>query len=206
MIGTPALLFVALVAPTLLIPDRQHGVLAIYASRPVRASDYLLARALTLVGLTSLFILIPHTILFVGISALYSEGFWAGVVEHGGQVPEIVGTTVAYVLGYGAPAFLIALFVRRAAIATGVFGLLMFLSGSLVEAMPRATELFVFKVIAPLALFWNPLSVRAWLFDREPEQLALDRVGFEPWVGALAIAGITLATAVIAHRRYSREF
>jgi ABC-2 type transport system permease protein len=206
MIGTLALLFVALVAPTLLIPDRQHGVLALYASRPVRAIDYLLARGVALVVLTSLFILIPHTILYLGISALYVDGLRAGLVEHGAEIPAIVGTTAAYVLGYGAPAFLVALFVRRVAIATGVYVLVMFMTASLVEAMPRATDLVVFKVLAPLGLFWHPLTVRDWLFDREPEQWALDRVGFEPWVGAVVIAVIALATAVTAHRRYRREF
>jgi ABC-2 type transport system permease protein len=206
MIGMLAMFFVALVAPTLLIPDRQHGVLAIYASRPVRAIDYLVARGGVLVVLTSLFILIPHTILYLGISALYVDGFRAGLVEHGAEIPEILGTTAAYVLGYGAPAFLIALFVRRVAIATGVYVLAMFLSASLIEAMPRATDLLVFKVLAPLALFWNPLSVRDWLFGREPEQWALDRVGLDPWVGAVVIVVIALMTAVIAHRRYRREF
>jgi ABC-2 type transport system permease protein len=206
MIGTLAMLFVALAAPTLLIPDRQFGVLAIYASRPVRAADYLLARALTLVGLTTLFMLIPHAILYLGISGLYVDGFVAGLVEHGKKIPEILGTTAAYVLGYGAPAFLVSLFVRRVAIATGVYVLFMFLTASLIDAMPRATDLLVFKVLAPLALFWNPLSVRDWLFDREPEQWALDRAGLEPWVGAVAIVVIALATAVVAHRRYRREF
>jgi ABC-2 type transport system permease protein len=206
MIGTLALLFVGLIAPTLLIPDRQYGVLAIYASRPVRAIDYLFARGATLVVLTSLFMLIPHTILYLGISGLYVDGFLAGLVEHGKKIPAILGTTAAYVLGYGAPAFLISLFVRRVAVASGVYVLTMFISGSLVEAMPRATDLLIFKVLAPLALFWNPLSVRDWLFEQEPEQLALDRSGLEPWVGAVAIVTIALATVLIAHRRYRREF
>lgn len=206
MIGMLALFFVALVAPTLLIPDRQHGVLAIYASRPVRASDYLLARAAALVVLTSLFILVPHTILYLGISALYVDGFWAGLVEHGAQIPEIVGTTAAYVLGYGAPAFLVALFVRRVAFATGGYVVAMFMSASLVDAIPMATDLLVFKVLAPLALVWNPLSVRDWLFEGEPDLWPLARVGFEPWAGAVTILVIALATAVIAHRRYRREF
>lgn len=206
MIGMLAMLFVALVAPTLLIPDRQYGVLAIYASRPVRAIDYLLARGVTLVALTSLFILVPHVILYLGISGLYVDGFVAGLVEHGKEIPEILGTTAAYVLGYGAPAFLVALFVRRVAIASGVYVLAMFITASVVDAMPRATDLLVFKVLAPLALFWNPLSVRDWLFDREPQQFALDRVGLEPWVGAIAIVVITVATALVAHRRYRREF
>ena len=206
MIGMLAMFFVALVAPTLLIPDRQHGVLAIYASRPVRAGDYLLARGATLVALTSLFMLIPHAILYVGISSLYEDGFRAGLVENGKEIPEILGTTAAYVLAYGAPAFLISVFVRRVPIATGVYVFIMFMTGALVEAMPRATELLIFKVVAPLALFWNPLSVRDWLFDREPDQFALDRAGLEPWVGAVSIVLIAIATAVIAHRRYRRDF
>jgi ABC-2 type transport system permease protein len=206
VIGMLAMFFVALVGPTLLIPDRENGVLAIYASRPIRAVDYLLARALTLMILTALFMLVPHTILYLGISALYVDGFRAGLVEHGAKIPEILGTTAAYVIGYGAPAFLIALFVRRVAVATGVYVLAMFLTALTIEAMPRATELLVFKIMAPLMLFWNPLSVRDWLFDQEPEQWPLVRVGMEPWVGAIAIVLIALITALIAQRKYRRDF
>ena len=206
VIGMLAMFFVALTAPTLLIPDRQNGVLAIYASRPVRAVDYVFARAATLVALTSLFILIPHAILYFGISSLHVDGFLAGLIENGKQVPEILGTTAAYVLAYGAPAFLVSVFVRRVPIAIGVFVFIMFLSGSLVEAMPRATELLIFKVLAPFALFWNPLSVRAWLFDQEGAEYALGRVGLEPWIGAVAIVLIAAVTAIVAHRRYRRDF
>jgi ABC-2 type transport system permease protein len=206
MIGMLAMFFVALAGPTLLIPDREHGVLAIYASRPVRAADYLLARAATLAGLVTLFILTPHIILYLGISGLYVDGFPAGLVEHGKQIPEILGTTVAYVIAYGAPAFLIGLFARRIALASGVYVLIMFLSAMAIEAMPRATDLLVFKLLAPLMLFWNPLSVRDWLFDRDPEQWPLDRAGLDPWVGAAAIVVVALVTAVIAHRQYRRHF
>ena len=52
-VGTLEMLFVALITPTLLVPDRSHGVLSIYASRPVYSSDYLLARAGTVVLLAS---------------------------------------------------------------------------------------------------------------------------------------------------------
>jgi ABC-2 type transport system permease protein len=206
MIGLLAMFFVALVAPTLLIPDREHGVLSIYASRPVRAIDYLFARGATLFVLTTLFMLIPHVIVYIGISSMYVDGFRAGLVENGKQIPEILGTTVAFVLGYGAPAFLIALFVRRAVIATGVYVFAMFMTVSLIEAMPRATDLLVFKILALFGLFWHPYSVRDWLFERDPEQWALERVGFDPWVGALIILVVAGATAVIGQRRYRREF
>lgn len=206
MIGALALLFVALVAPTLLIPDRQHGVLAIYASRPVRASDYLLARGGTLVLLTATFMLVPHAVVYLGISSLYAEGIWAGLLEHASELPAVVGTTMAYVLGYGAPAFLVSLFVRRVAIASGVYVLAMFLSAALLEAIPRATDLLIFKLLAPLSLFTHPLSIRDWLFEREADMLPLDRVGLPPWVAAVVIVAVAAGTVVVAHRKYRREF
>lgn len=206
MIGMLAMFFVALVAPTLLIPDREHGVLSIYASRPVRAADYLFARAATLFVLTTLFMLIPHFIVYIGISSMYADGFTAGLVEHGKQAPEILGTIVAFVLGYGTPAFLVALFVRRAVIATGVYVFAMFMTVAMIEAMPRATELLVFRILAVSGLFWHPYSVRDWLFDRDPGQWALERVGFDPWMGVVIIIGFALATGTIAHHRYRREF
>jgi len=205
-IGNLAMIFVALVAPTLLIPDRENGVLAIYASRPVRAMDYLLARGLSLVILASLFMLVPHAILYFGISTLHVNGFVAGLAENGRKIPAILGTTAAFVLGYGAPAFLVSVFARRVAFASGIYVLLMFMSGALVQITPRATDQLVYKVLAPLGIMWNPWSVRDWLFDREPEQLLLDRVGLDPWVGAAAIVGIAVITALIAHRRYRGVF
>ncbi|MBT8489030.1 MAG: hypothetical protein HKN72_09515 [Gemmatimonadetes bacterium] len=205
-IGLLTLLFVALTAPALLIPDREHGVLAIYASRPVRAADYLLARAATLLGLTTLFMLIPQAILYVGISGLYFDGMLAGLIENGSNLPATLGTLAAFVLGFGGPAFLVALFAKRFVIASGVYVMIMMLSLMMAETMPRATELLVFKLIAPLSLMGHPYSVRDWLFDQEPEGWALDRVGLPPWVGAATIVGVVVAVAFLAHRRYRREF
>ncbi len=205
-IGLLTLIFVALAAPTLLIPDREHGVLAIYASRPVRAADYLLARAATLAGLTALFMLIPQAILYVGISGLYFDGMVAGLIENGKNLPATLGTLAAFVFGFGAPAFLVALFAKRLVIASGVYAMVMMLSLMLAETMPRATELLVFKLLAPLSVMGHPYSVRDWLFDQEPEGWALDRVGLPPWVAAAVIVGLVLAVGILAHRRYRREF
>ncbi len=206
VIGTLALLFMALVGPTLLIPDRQYGVLSIYASRPVRASDYLLARAATLVLLTFTFMMIPHLILYLGISSLYVDGIWAGLLEHGAKLPKTAGTALAYVFGYGAPAFFVSLFVRRVAMATGVYVVVMFMTDALSSAIPRSTELWIFKVLAPFSLFSNPRSVRNWLFEVEGTSLPLDRVGFPSSVGALAILLTVVITAAVAVRRYRSEF
>ncbi len=54
------LLFVALAAPELLIPDRREGVLAVYSSRPLRPDDYVGARASSLLTVIAGFMLIPR--------------------------------------------------------------------------------------------------------------------------------------------------
>lgn len=207
IIGTLSMLFVALVTPILLVPDRTHGVLSIYASRPVRAGDYLLARAATVGILTSLYILIPQTTMFVGVSALNADGIWAGLVENGHLILPILGTTVAMVVGFVAPAFAVSLYVKRVAMASGVYVATMFLTAALTDALPRASTLLVFKFLAPLSLFFNPFSARDWMFpaDMADSQFPLARVDLPPWTGALAILVVAVITAILSIRQYRKE-
>jgi ABC-2 type transport system permease protein len=207
VLGSLSMLFMALVTPVLLIPDRVNGVLSIYASRPVRAGDYLLARAATVAILTSLFILIPQATMFIGVSALNVNGIWAGLSENASQIPEILGTTVALVVGYGAPAFLVSLYMKRVAMAAGVYVVTMFMTAALTDALPRASELLIFKVLAPFSLFFNPFSVRDWLFTEEVADsgFPLARVDLSPWIGAVAILVVAAITTVLAVRQYRKE-
>ena len=204
VIGTLSMLFVALITPTLLVPDRQYGVLSIYASRPVRAADYLLARAATIAGLTTLYILIPQAILYVGISALNVEGMWAGLLENGKQLPDVFWTTLAFVGAWVAPAILISLYIGRVAIATGVYVVAMLMSASISDAIPAVSELLVYKVLAPLSLFFNPYAVRDWLFDEEQSLTPLVQVGHPEWLGAVAIGGVAVLTGVLALHKYRK--
>ena len=206
VIGVLSVLFVALITPLLLIPDRGYGVLSIYASRPIRAGDYLLARAATVAILLSLYILVPQATLFVGVSALNENGFWAGLVENADLIPATLGTTLAFVLGYGAPAFLVSLYMKRVAMATGVYVVAMFMAAGLSESIPRASDLLLFKVLAPFSLTFNPYSVRDWLFEGDPSMgMPLERVNMPPWVGAIAIVVVVAITAVLAARKYREE-
>ena len=204
-IGTLEMLFVALITPTLLVPDRQHGVLSIYASRPVYSSDYLLARAGAVLLLATLFMLIPHAVLFFGISALNVGGLWAGLKFNADQIPEILITTVAYVVGYGAPAFLVSLYAKRVAIGTGVYVAAMFMTGALADAIPLASGLLAFKVLAPMSLFFHPMTVRDWLFDLEGSGMPLARVDLPQWVAAISIVVVAVVSAGLALKRYRSE-
>ena len=204
VIGTLSMLFVALITPTLLVPDRQYGVLSIYASRPVRAADYLLARVATVAGLTALYMLIPQAVLYVGISALNVNGMWDGLVENGKQLPDVFLTTLAFVGAWVAPAVLISLYIGRVAIATGVYVVAMLMSAAISDAIPRVSELLIYQVLAPLSLFYNPYAVRDWLFDEEQSLTPLVQVGHPEWVGAIVIVGIVVLTGALALHQYRK--
>ena len=151
-----------------------------------------------------LYILIPHATMYIGVSALNENGIWAGLSVNASQIPDILGTTVAMVVGYGAPAVLVSLYTSRVAIASGVFVAAMFMSAGLSEAIPRVSELLIFKVLAPFSLFFNPYSVRDWLFD-ETDSFPLERVGFPDWVGTVPILVIAVITAVLALRQFRKH-
>ena len=205
ILGVMFMLFIALVTPTLLVPDRRYGVLSVYASRPVRAGDYLTARVSVMVLLAALFLLIPQATMYVGVSSLNEDGMWAGMVNNSGEILPILGTTVAIVVGYTAPAFLVSLYVNRVPIAAGVYVAVMMMSGALSDALPRQSDLLIFKLLAPLALFMNPLSFRDWLFDDPGEGMPLARVDLPQWVGGIAILVVAVVTAVLAIRRYRKH-
>lgn len=204
LIGGLSMLFVAFVAPSMLIPDRKHGVLAIYASRPVRASDYLVARAGALVILVSAYILIPHVLLYIGKAALDPLGLWAGLTGNLSEVPAIIGTTFAFVLGYGSMAFLVSVYVQRVATATGVFVMTMFLLQGVSESIPTATDNVIFTYLAPLSMVSNPLTVRDWFFGIDGNT-PLVRAGLPSWVALASLIVFAVLTGYLAHRRYRRE-
>lgn len=204
MIGIWAMLFIALVTPLLIIPDRQHGVIAIYASRPIRATDYLLARGATLAILAGVYVLLPHALLYLGISALNAEGFVGGLAANASEIPDILITTVALVLGFGAPAFLVSIFIKRLTTATGVFVVIMLMTSVLEEIVGEA-EGMTAQLLAPLSLFFNPFTIRDAVFEVDDPRTPIALAGLGVEVAWMVIGALVAVTAVLAHRRYRRD-
>jgi len=101
------LIFTALAGPELLIPDRVEGVLSVYASRPMRVSDYLGARAAALAIAAGGFLIVPQLVLYVGLASLDPDGWFSGLVDNASDLPKILLAALFYLLAYGAPAFLV---------------------------------------------------------------------------------------------------
>lgn len=204
--GTMVMIFAALAGPELLIPDRVEGVLAVYSSRPMRAGDYLFARGTALAGVVGFFLLAPQLLMYTGFAALDADGFFAAVVGNADDLVQIVATTAVYVVAYGAPALLIAVFARRTAPASGAYlALMLALTGVAHGLAESGSAEGLGKWAALLALFEHPHVVRDWIFGRTSTGLVAVDVGWSEWVSLAVVGAIAAATAVVAIMRYRRE-
>jgi ABC-2 type transport system permease protein len=191
------LLFCALSGPELLVPDRVDGVLSVYSSRPMTIFDYLGARAGALAIGVAMFMLVPQLVLYFGFAALRDGGFVSNLITNAEDLFQIVTATVVYLMAYGAPAFLVAVFARRLAPATGLYlGGMLALNG-VATGFTEAGS----KWAALLAISDHPSVVRDWIFDRSTDLVPV-RAGLDAWMSLAVIVVITVVTLVIAVRRY----
>jgi len=200
-VGVLVLLFAALAGPQLLIPDRVEGVMAVYSSRPLRARDYLAARAASLVVLMGAFLLIPQIIMYLGLAGLDDAGLISGAIDRADDLWKILLATIAIVVGYGAPALLVATYMKRNGAATAVYMGIMIgtpiLAGLLTESGASGSRYAALTVVSQ-----HPPVVVDWIFDRRSVDLAPADAGWDPWVSAAVIAAVAVVTAVLAVRKY----
>ena len=203
-IGTVVVLFTALAAPELLVPDREEGVLAVYSSRPLRARDYLLARAAALGTVIGLLLLIPQLLMYVGFAALSSEGLASALIGNADDLVQVGLTIGAYIFGYGGPALLVATYAKRLGRATGTYLAIMFALQIIADVLSEAGS-SLGKYAALISLRQHPSVVRDWIFDRTSRGHAMTEAGWSPWVALLIILVVAGAAVVIASRRYRSE-
>jgi len=98
--GTITMLFTALAAPELLVPDRKEGVLSMLSSRPLTAADYLGSRFAGLVTVVGAFMIMPQLVLYFGQAASDPDGFFQGLVNAADTLPKIVAVAGVYAIAY----------------------------------------------------------------------------------------------------------
>jgi len=201
--GTVLLIFSAMAAPELLVPDRTEGVLSVYSSRPLRARDYIAARATALLGLVAAFLIVPNLLMWLGFAALADGTFVSEAVEGLGDFARSLAASAVYVLGYGVPAFLPAIYTKRTAPATGAYMAIMFFSVPLATALVES-GFTASRWGALLSLLQHPHVVRDWIFGSFNSDLPTV-ASFSPWVSLVVILGFAALTVVLGMRRYRRE-
>jgi len=201
--GAIVLLFVALAAPELLIPDREEGVLAVYSSRPLTARDYVMARAGALFAVVASFVLVPNLMMYVGFAGLDDRGLGTALIGNLDDLAKVLAAMTAYIVGYGAPALLISTYAKRTGPAAGTFLAIMFGSAAFAEAF-RNIDFAGARYGTLLSLLQHPEVIRSWVFDQSQDAAPI-AAGFEPWVSAVAIAVLATLSASLMFRRYRRE-
>ncbi len=202
LISTLSLLFIALAAPAVMIPDRRDNVLAVYSSRPVSAADYLIARGGSLALLMFAFLVLPQLVLFVGLAALDPSGLFSAMVSDSGEVLRILAASVGYVVAFGVPAFLVAAFAKRTGMAAGMIIIGLALLDGVAEALTHSD--------VPGASFAPLLgigalggTVRDWVFDLSNRTFF--QAGLPLWSAAASLLVTTVIVAYVVLRRYRRE-
>ncbi len=195
------LIFTALAGPELLIPDRVEGVLSVYASRPMRITDYIGARATALAIAAGGFLVVPQLVMYVGLATLDDDGWFSGLVSNIGDVPKILFASLFYLLAYGAPAFLVGMFAKRLGPAWGVYLAVMLLSTAFAVAISEATS-GVGRYAALAALSINPDIVMDWIFDRSTFREGITSAGFGPLWSVGVIVGLGLVSWFVGLRKY----
>jgi ABC-2 type transport system permease protein len=199
--GTIALLFVALAAGELLVPDRANGVLQVYASRPLTAGDYLLGRAAALATVVFAFMELPHIVLFLGRAWVSDEGFGSYITGNAQVLWQTALACLVYFAALAPPAFLFAAYSRRPALAAGAF------VGVMVVLSPATEALVVQAGFKPFGLFTlqqHPAVVKDWIMGVVGRRLVPQRAGFDPWVSLAVIVVIALVAGWMVVRRYRR--
>lgn len=198
--GAMALIFVALAAGELLIPDRVSGTLQIYASRPLTTIDYLMARGLSLATVVVGFLWLPHIVLLLGRAWVSSRGFAGYLADE----YTVLGTTfvaaLVYLAAYAPLAFAVAALAKRPALAAGAYLGIMTISAPIAESLVDAGN----SSLGLFALVENPGHVKDSIMGASTAAWIPERAGFSPLVSLAVILTIAFACWVTVLFRQRR--
>lgn len=202
--GTITLLFTALSAPELLIPDRRDGVLSMLSSRPLNSDDYLFARFASLLTIIGTFLLMPQAVLFVGQAGSDSDGLFRGIINAADTLPKIFIVAAIYALAFVPLGFLVATFSERKAIAASIYLVLMIALSQIADAIVRNATF----AGANWAVLTSPLDIadaaNAKIFGNTNTGSLMSVADIDPYIAVVALIVMAAVTTLVSGARYRR--
>lgn len=188
-------IFLAIVAPELVSRDLRSGVLPLYFARPIRRTDYALAKLAALISAAWLLLAAPMLVMFAGASfgAKHLRDVWTEAKDLG---PGLAYAAVVVVV-FGVLALLVASLTGKRAFAAGgivavflvttpVVGVLDFVGGDTVKRLSG--------LASPPTLV---LGLQRWLFRNNP---ASEIGEYGPVYGLTAAALVCLCVLLLLVR------
>ena len=200
--GTIVLIFTALAAPELLIPDRKDGVLSMLSSRPLTSGDYIATRFASLVAIVLGFLLIPQFLLYIGQASTHDDGLFAGMVDSADVLPRILVVAGIYTLAYVPLGFVVASLAQRKAIASSIYLAGMIALTLFAEAIVRNSNFAGGRWFALAAPINTADAANFWVFGQTNEGALLDFANIHPSIGLLALVVVAVAATGFSVVRY----
>ena len=192
--------FVAIVAPELVSRDMRSGVLPLYFSRPVRAADYIGAKAAAMATAVWVLLAAPQFIIFLG-GAFTTKTGMSGVWDELGDLLPAWGYSVLWALVFTGIGLLIASLTGKRAFAAGgivavflmttpVFGVL--------SILPSSTAQDLAGLSSPMTLV---SGVGQWLIDDANTGLNIGEFGPVYAIEAATLVATCLLLLLARYRR-----
>lgn len=198
------LLFVALTGPLILIPDRVQGVLAVYMSRPLRMTDYLIAKTLALLTLMLTFYLVPQTLLYLGLASLSPDGFFDYVTSNLDILWKVPAVALAFIVTHGSIVFAISAFLGRSGLASGLYLGFILIANPVTELIVDVANFAGARYAALFAFEQHPRYIRDWVFDSDSGRLIMEEANFDPWVSLVAILVTFAVSSLVVFTQYRK--
>jgi ABC-2 type transport system permease protein len=181
-VSSALLLFVAIVAPDVICPDRRQRVLPLMFARPLSGADYVVAKVGAIATILFAFSFLPQVVLFVG-NMLVSDGAFAYVKGHLDVLWQVPAAVALLALFYAIVSVAIAsLTDRRIVAGAAIIGLFLVTSIASGIISDQARDGSLGALLNVLAL---PLYLRDLVFLGHIDPLS--PLGGAPAGGVLAV-------------------
>jgi ABC-2 type transport system permease protein len=197
-------LFAASQAPELIVADKQHGVLSLYLSRPLKATDYVLAKLAALTAAMLVITLGPQLVLFIG-KIMIAKAPWAAFQGEWTKIFPILGGTLLTSLFVASIGLLLASFASRRGYASAAVIAFFILTPAVIEMFRSVTTGSVrrYAVLAHPVLLITGFAT--WLFDiQTAKRSTVARADLPGQLYMYVMLAVCLVCVAVLLRRYQR--
>lgn len=193
--------FVAVVGPSMLIPDRRNGTLALALSRPLTVADWIGAKAGAFLLVVGTILVLPQLVLWIGRAAVATD-LLAYTREAGPVLWQVPVVALVTAVAQGALLGLVASIANRIGIAAVAF------LGTWAALGPIASELSAidlpgFRLLALGNLAEHTSVITNQVFGLPQGTTSLRSAGFDPWVSWVVLTLVAVVSGWVVVRRHA---
>lgn len=202
--GIVLFVFAAVVGPELFCPDRRDGTISLYLVRPLRATDYAIARWAALTTVMVLVTWLPQLVLLAGLAFGASDP-GSYLAEHWSDIPRFLIAGVVIAVYVSTIAAMVSAFARRRAYAAAFLVGLLILGGAVIGGLTDTLSASVGRWVALLSIGDVPLYVNDLIFGEQTSSIgaAADLPGIVQVGWFLVVAGAAGAIFLARYRKLS---